>query len=223
MQSLQHRQTWDLIPWLVNGTASTVDQAQAEAHLSTCSDCRDEYAFQSRLHAGLLVQPSGESPANTDAQPALQRLLARIDVDEPVQNATQSSSFAQAAIPRRRLVRALAAAVVVQAIGLAGLAAWALDHNATRGAEYRTLSAPEALATGALVRFVPSPELSVGQMQRLLSENGLHVVGTNDGGTIYSLAPIATLQGSDASAVVARLRATPGVLLAEPIATSNAR
>jgi anti-sigma factor RsiW len=222
MQSLQHRQIWDLIPWLVNGTASAADRIQAEAHLAICPDCRDEFAFQSRVHAGVAV----DTIVDVDAQPALQKLLARIDHDESIGGAPRS-----APAPRRLAsnskVRWLAAAVVVQALGLGALGAWTLQHSRaiSQDAAYRTLSAPEALAAGATIRFVPSPELSVGSMQRLLSANGLHVVGTNEGGTIYSLAPVATATPSGATGeTLAHLRAAPGVLLAEPIAsTSNAR
>lgn len=212
MQSPQHRQTWDLIPWLVNGTATASDRALAEAHLAACADCRDEYAFQSRVHAGLGV----EAAVADEPGPAFGRLLERIEAE-------QAGQAASAHAPRqRRLLRALAAAVVVQAIGLATLGAWAVGHRRADDAPaYRTLSTPAAEPAMASLRFVPSPELSVGQLQRLLGDNGLHIVGTNEGGTIYTLAPVASAH-TDAG-VIARLRAAPGVLLVEPIANPSAR
>jgi hypothetical protein len=210
MQPLQHRQTWDLIPWLVNGTASTTDRALAEAHLSACADCRDEYAFQSRVHAGFGV----EAGVPGEMRPAFDRLLERIDAEQAAVGGTLPVSR------QRRLLRGLAAAVVVQAIGLAALATWSIERNRVDEVPaYRTLSAPEAMPEDASLRFVPSPELSVGQLQRLLGENGLHVVGTNDSGTIYTLAPV--VPGRSDPDVVARLRAAPGVLLVEPIANTR--
>ena len=209
MQSLQHRQTWDLIPWLVNGTASPVERDLAEAHLAICADCRDEYAFQARLSAGLAVDVATDAPL----QPALDRLLARVDADEPIDNRPS---------PRQRvsMARILAAAVIVQAIGLAALGGWALERN--RSAEetaYRTLSTPAIPVPEATIRFVPSPELSVGQLQRLLADNGLRVANANEGGTIFALAPTAPAHTAAATnEAIARLRATAGVLLAEPIA-----
>lgn len=214
MPSPQHRRTWDLIPWLVNGTASDAERALADAHLATCADCRDEYAFQSRVHAGMGV----EGDVRADPHPAFERLLERIDAEE----ATGISKLAQPG-RQRRLLRILAAAVIVQAIGLAALAAWSIERDRAGGrdAAYRTLSTPEAVPAEASLRFVPSPELNVGQLQRLLNGNGLHVVGSNDGGTIYTLAPVAP--GHVAPDVVARLRAAPGVLLVEPIANPSTR
>lgn len=212
MQSPQHRQTWDLIPWLVNGSASASDRALAEAHLAACADCRDEYAFQSRVHAGLGV----EAAVAGEPGPAFERLLERIDREQAAQSIPAYE-------PRqRRLLRGLAAAVVVQAIGFAALGAWSIGHRRADDAPaYRTLSTPEAEPAAASLRFVPSPELSVGQLQRLLGENGLHVVGSNEGGTIYTLAPVAP--GRTDADVIARLRAAPGVLLVEPIADPSAR
>ncbi|MGN6519897.1 MAG: zf-HC2 domain-containing protein [Dokdonella sp.] len=209
MQSPQHRQTWDLIPWLVNGTAAAADRALAEAHLAGCADCRDEYAFQARVQAGL----AAETSATPAAGPAFERLLERIAGEQ----ATDPAAMRPAR--QRRLLRALAAAVVVQAIGLAALATWAVHRSAEPA--YRTLSTPETRLPDASLRFVPSPELNVGQLQRLLREHGLHVVGTNEAGTIYTLAPVAA--GSTAPDVVARLRAAPGVLLVEPIANASKR
>jgi len=209
MQSLEHRQTWDLIPWLVNSTASPVERALAEAHLAICADCRDEYAFQARLGAGLGVEIATEA----SPQPGLDRLLARIDAEVTDGAALPLRSRALGA----RLSRILAAAVIVQAIGLAALSGWALNRSASE-APYRTLSAPAVVVPDATIRFVPSPELSVGQLQRLLADNELRVASANEGGTILSLAPVSTHASASTSDAIARLRATPGVLLAEPIA-----
>lgn len=212
MQSLQHRQTWDLIPWLVNGTASPVERALADSHLATCADCRDEYAFQARLGAGLAVDVVADVPL----QPALDRLLASIDVEEAGATAHPLQSRPQ----RPLLMRILAAAVIVQAIGLAALGSWALERpRSMNEAPYRTLSTPAVDAPEATIRFVPSPELSVGQMQRLLADNGLRVASANEGGTIFALAPSTTSHPAvPTGEMVARLRAAAGVLLAEPIA-----
>ena len=214
MQSLQHRQTWDLIPWLVNGTASPVERALADAHLAICADCRDEYAFQARLGAGLAVDVVVDVPL----QPPLDRLLARIDVEEAGTVARPPQARPQLA----RMTRILAAAVIVQAIGLAALGSWALEQSRSADeAPYRTLSAPAVAVPEATIRFVPSPELSVGQMQRLLADNGLRVATANEGGTIFALAPSApahSAASASTSEMVARLRAAAGVLLAEPIA-----
>ena len=53
--NLAHRQTWNLIPWVVNGSATPAERQIAETHLAECVDCRDELAFQSLLHAGMAM------------------------------------------------------------------------------------------------------------------------------------------------------------------------
>ena len=210
MNMQQHRQTWDLIPWLVNGTASAADRAQAESHLAVCADCRDEYAFQSRLRAGLGI----DARADTACEAGLAHLLSRIDAEE-----SGRSIDARPRTTQKWLLRSLAAAVVLQAIGLAALL-WPM-HSAPLPA-YRTLSATPASPVSAVVRLVPSPELSLGRLQRILGENGLRIVEANDGATILALAPAVDRSAPAApiDAVIEQLRRTPGVLLAEPIGTA---
>ena len=211
-QSSQHRQTWDLIPWLVNGSASPLDRAQAETHLATCADCRDEYAFQARLHAGL----SRDATPEPSCEEGLTRMLARIDADDAGHDVAARAIGMPARPATKWLLRSLAAAVVLQAIGITALL-WPTTQTAP--AAYRTLSAPATTAPAGVVRLVPSPELALGQLQRILDENGLRVVDANDSATILALAPVAgrpsTRETIDAT--IARLRGTPGVLLAEPI------
>lgn len=209
MNTQQHRQTWDLIPWLVNGTVSAMDRAQAESHLAACADCRDEYAFQSRLHAGLAI----DARADASCEAGLAQLLSRIDAEESGHGIDATPRAAQ-----KWLLRSLAAAVVLQAIGLAALL-WPMQHAPSPA--YRTLSATPAAPASAVVRLVPSPELSLGQLQRILGENGLRIVEANDSATILALAPATGRHASAAAidAAIGQLRRTPGVLLAEPIGT----
>src|ERR1700681_4920088 len=45
----EHREIWELLPWLVNGRLSESDCRRAEAHLRLCSACRDEHAAQRQI------------------------------------------------------------------------------------------------------------------------------------------------------------------------------
>lgn len=214
-QTSGHRQTWDMIPWLVNGSISALDRAQAEAHLAVCVDCRDELAFQSRLHAGLAL---GGGPPVPSCDAGLAKLMARIDGDE-AQSGAGSGPPAQT--PPKWLFRSLAAAVVLQAIGiLALLRPW---QDAAYPA-YRTLSATGATPADAIVRFVPSPELPLAQLQHLLETHGLRIVDANESATIFALAPVPGRAGQEAAidVTIAELRRTPGVLLVEPIGKAAA-
>lgn len=241
--SLSHRQTWDLIPWIVNDSATTADRERIEEHLQTCVDCRDEYAFQSQLHAGMTMH----STSQPDPQPAFRRLLARIDgersddcvIPDPDVHATQQAPDLRqgfSTLRRSRWTRyqahALGAAIIVQAVGLVLLGALLLgrDRAPDSNARYETLSRTSAAAETATIRFVPMPTLSVGAMQAILAEAKVRIVESNQGSSIYGLAPdpgspsaetttTRAERATKTAVALARLRAQPGVLLAEPIAS----
>jgi hypothetical protein len=241
--SLSHRQTWDLIPWIVNDSATTADRERIEEHLRTCMDCRDEYAFQSQLHAGMTV----ESTSEHDPQPAFRRLLARIDGDraddgvnpdaaihatQPATGRRQGLSARGRSRWTRYQARVLVAAVIAQSVGLVLLGALLLgrDRAPDSNARYETLSHTSASAGAATIRFVPMPTLTVGAMQAILAEAKVRIVESNQGSSIYGLAPDPGSQSAETTetpaeratktaVALARLRAQQGVLLAEPIAS----
>jgi hypothetical protein len=219
---LNHTGTWELLPWLVYGSIREADRQRVEEHLRACADCRDEHAFQQRLHAGMQDEPCDDRTARR----ALDRLLARIDEETDAPPRTRA--------PARRggwLQRILIAALVLQTGAVAAVAmlwftAGASLRIAVDDADYRTLSQPDASSTVATIRFVPAPDLSVGALQKLLAEEGLRVATSSEDGSILGLAPITgsathgapAAQDSARTAIaIAHLRAHPGVLLAEPI------
>lgn len=207
-----HRQIWDLIPWVVNGSADAGERERVEEHLRECADCRDEYAFQVRLQAGIAADVA-DAP-EPDPQPALRRLLARIDLDP--QREADAALRAPGSPRRWPRGRVLAAVVFAQAIGLALLAAVLLrQERGDADARYRTLTRAAEDNAAATIRFVPAPTLTLAELQTMLADAGLHIVDSR--GSIYALAP-ATDRGAATAAAIAHLRAQPGVLLAEPIA-----
>ena len=200
-----HRETWQRIPWLVNGTAAEEERRQAETHLAGCADCRDEYALQERIRDGFEAAGCGSGDA---ARAAFARLAARLD-EAPAPDR-------EAPVPLRRgrgtgWLQALAAAVVVQAIGLVVLVGWIVQHPP---APYRTLGNGESPAPAAVIRLVPAPALGVEELQALLVENGLRIVDGHAERAIFALAPTRPI---DVGETLARLRARGDVLLAEPI------
>ncbi len=206
----QHRRAWDVIPWLVNGSATTADRVLAEAHLAECADCSDELTRQTQWRAAMLSSVGD----GHDPQPALQRLWSRIDRVEGDTVAAPSRPPTPNA--GRGWTPWLAAAVVLQAIGLAALIGVVWERP--RASDYITLSRPEPTPPSASIRLVPEPGLRVGELQSLLSQHGLHIVGSSDDGRILSVAPRSAGSAPTAAALT-HLRAAPGVLLAEPIGT----
>lgn len=202
---LTHRETWELIPWVVNGTATPTDRQNVERHLRDCADCRDEYALQMQFHAGM----NAGADVERDAHPSLRRLLSRIDMPE-----TEGLDDARPSA-RARWPQWLAAAVVVQAVGLTLLGGALFQRSGTPDADYRTLTNATS-ASAASIRLVPSPQLSLAELTQLLSEHQLHIVETNADNTILGVVP--THDAADIDAIIAQLRRQPGVLLAEPTA-----
>lgn len=198
-----HRRAWELMAWVTAGSATDDERYFVEEHLKTCADCRDEAEFHQRLHSTLLQSAS----APHDGEPALQRLMARIDAGAPGEMPSARAGAASS------LVRWLVAAVVVQAVGLgaAGVALW------ERGTapEYRTFSHAAPDGRAATIRLVPVASLDIAGMQALLARHGLVVVEASSDAHSFGLA--AKGPTLDVGALVLRLRAEPGVLLAEPV------
>ena len=227
----RHRQTWDLIPWLVNDSLDAAQRADIEAHLRECASCREELAFQRHVHAGI---QQDQPTADIAASGALSRLFERIDAEDATHPAGQGFDplehdfdlpVAACAHGERRprLSQLLAAAVIVEALGLVGLGTL-LAGQRDAAAPYATLSEDVQVATPASIRLVPSPTLSVGQLQSLLDDSGLQIVGSNAGGRILALGFVGSASGDGTRGsrqrvddVLQGLRANRHVLLAEPI------
>ncbi|MBL6750754.1 MAG: zf-HC2 domain-containing protein [Nevskia sp.] len=206
----RHRQVWELIPWVVNGRASAGERRMVEQHVAGCADCTEELGFQRQLQRAML-HDGGAAP---DHAPALQRLWQRID-----------AGAALAPRPPRRIwPLALAAALALQTVGLGVLAAalWSRDAPSAGSAAYRTLSTPPPAAARATIRVVFAADLTERQMQALLAQSGLQIVGGPSDAGVFSLAPLAPAAAAPAQQVLQRLRASPGVRFAESLPLAGA-
>lgn len=210
-----HLLAWELLPWLVNGTAGEFDRSHAEQHLRDCESCRDELARQRGIHLQMNVDTSAEPPVER----GVARLLQRIDQLE--QPAAQVVADARRA-PRRRwavVSYSLAALVVLEATGLAVLSSPL--GGSPPAAEYRTLSTPDSSTGFATIRLVLEPAMQVGQIQSLLVPLHLQIVAGPSENGVYSLGPAST--PGDVERQVSALRAARGVRFVEPVAGHDAR
>src|SRR5579872_4727197 len=107
--ALLHRQAWDLIPWAVNGRASEEERLAVTQHLTVCADCQEEFEFQSRLAGAMKEDQAGDEALAAQADRIWRRLDARVP--------PRRSALKAFATP----MRLLAAAVLVEAVGLAAL------------------------------------------------------------------------------------------------------
>ncbi|UXA69421.1 zf-HC2 domain-containing protein [Xanthomonas prunicola] len=200
---------WELMPAVLLDSATEEENTWLIAHVAKCASCSAEFAQQNRLRQALALP----SAVKLDPNAGLQRLLGRLDAPEQhteptrVPTARRSGSWT---------VRALAAAALVQAIGLGvmgvKLASPAPSHD------YRTLSSATALPVpqGA-IRVVPDAKMTLADWDQLLHAQQLQVVGgPNDMGayTVVPAAPQPPAQPQPQQ-TVQQLRATPGIRLAE--------
>jgi hypothetical protein len=225
-----HQQIWELLPWVINGTATPEQHEQVQAHLSGCSDCREEFSLQSLVHDDMQRE---SVPGNPHA--GFQRLLQRLDVPSHADAVARRSDIegdVRPATPvpfsfRRPWLIGIAALLLMQSAAIT-LMAVQLQTPAEPAkttalpAAYETLSSADPVNPIATIRFVPAPQLSVGEMQKILDDAGVRIVDSRVGTAIYGLAPVAgpgEIDANSSTTAIMKLRGKPGVLLVEPVAT----
>jgi len=205
-----HRAAWELIPWVVNGTADEAARALLTTHLAACPDCAAEYQLQSKLRVA--IRKSEPPPA--DATSAYSRLRQRLD-DETTGQMPAHRAWSGGA-------RLLVAMVVLEAVSIVALSGvlWVRGSH-DNPAVYRTLGSGETVPRPATIRAVLDPALNLQGMQELLNGFKLQIVaGPTDAG-VYSLAPADPAKLGDTAQIVAALRSNANVRFAEPIEANS--
>jgi hypothetical protein len=218
-----HLEAWTLLPWLVNGRISDEDREWVAPHVDSCEECRQEVQAQRAIAGQMRDEPQAQT---LNAERSFGKLWTRIEAAEgavlaagavPASEAVsplQGATPAQAA--RRgpsRTVRWLAAAVVVQAVGLAtlGLAAW----NGGAGDFQTVTDEPAVSSTLPSIRLVFDPGTSVGAMNEVLDRHGLKIVSGPGNAGVFT----AAVTGSATpESVAVTLSSDPHVQFAQPVA-----
>jgi anti-sigma factor RsiW len=199
----RHSETQELLPWYVNGSLDAVERAKVEAHIADCPECRAEVALERRLQGAVAELP-------VEAEQGWAAMRARMAVAE-VRPAPPLSARASVrrALGRPATLRWVVAAQAVAAVLVVGVS------FGTRQAlvpQYRTLSAaPVSAAGNVIVMFRPST--SEQRIRGALLASGAHLVDGPTDADAYVL----HVPGERRDAALAALRATPDVLLAQPI------
>jgi predicted anti-sigma-YlaC factor YlaD len=196
-----------ITPWYVNGTATAADRARMDAHLASCPDCRQRLAAEQRLAAHLR---SAGLAATPDTQLAWERFERTIGPEH--------AQPSQGTRNLRWIIAAQSAALVIFA-----LAFWQFQTDQRRtAATYRTVTTapPPAARDRVLLHMAVQPAVSAGRVAQIAREQGGRVVDGPSAQGVYTLELLPdTLQQQ----TIARLRASQGVLLVEPIASSAMR
>lgn len=211
-----HLRLWELLPSLLNGTASASERQELEHHLSSCRSCRAEWAFQQRLCAAM---KASNVPVGPDADVGLERLLKGIEA-RPRPRARR--------MPPYRRVSALGVTVAALLVLSAGGAAWlrSLLGGADRVAVYRRVPPlarflGKARARRPTIRLVADASLPMGRLETQLAALGLQIVSGPRAGGVFLLAPAPGASKADVDQQVATLRAVSRVRLVEAIVPSD--
>lgn len=215
-----HAEAWALLPWLANGRIAAEDREWVEAHVQDCAECRAELASQ-RLVASHVMREETASPqpAASEEQRSFNKLWARIEASESAATPANGTTGVAVPVPRSsRTVRWLAAAVVVQAIGL-GMLGLALNNRGNDTGSFKTVSTPEARLNAPAVSLAFAPHTSMETVNTLLTHQGLNIVGGPGGAGNFraELSADAVASGATAESVAAVLSKDPNVTFAQPI------
>lgn len=201
----RHDAAQRLLPWYVTGQLEPAELAQVDDHLATCAECQADVALERRLRSEVaalaldtdagwlrlrrrLAAPQRPSLRLT---PGLQRMLRRLS-------------------SRSGLVWTLAAQAVVLAAFLGAGAV--LLSPLGRPAAYRTLGQAPAAASGNVI-VIFRPDMPERELRRALLASNARLVGGPTPADAYVL----SVPRPERVAALARLRAEPGVVMAEPI------
>ncbi len=220
-----HAEAWALLPWLANGRIGLPDREWVEAHVQSCAECRSELASQRELATRMSQAGAGASPTEAEEeQQSFDKLWARVEASEAA-SLRGSGSMVLSGGRSSRTVRWLAAAVVIQAIGLGILGTAALRGGtqpfaANANGDYTTVATAERTRIAPSLRIVFAPDASVGTINTLLAHQGLTIVeGPGKAGNYTAvLSADAVASGATAESVSAVISKDPNVDFAQPVA-----
>lgn len=219
----RHRRAWDLVPWVVAGSATPAEIRGVLDHARECEECAAEIAFHRAVRDGMAL-PAADAEVDTrTADAAWAAMALRLDAEaalgEPAPGALARPTVV-APRPAANAVRWLAAAVVVQAVGLAGMAgvlAWRTPAEPAFETLSETAGAPVAPAgQGAGVQLVFAPGVTLGEIGTRLAAAGWQLAEVSPDGLRYVAVPGGP-QAVPRAQVLSAWRGQPGILLAEPL------
>ena len=198
----EHRAVDAVLPWFINGTLEDALVDRVERHLRECSRCRSEVAFLKEIQEACRLAELAPDP--TPAYHALSRRIARgpkgslADLGRAV--------FGQ----WRKVPRWARWTIAGQAAAVFALVLAIVPSGSGSGEIYRTLGTP-ASAGGPTVAVVFEPGTRESELRHTIASVGARIV---DGPT-ETHAYVLQVPAGDEAQALARLRAAPGVVLAE--------
>lgn len=166
-EALSHEQAIELLPWLVNDSLPVTEKAALLEHAQSCVVCRRELAELEALRDEI-----GTAGTQADTPPVDMRRINR-RIDEYMTRRRRLPAMVDSIVGW--FSSPLKAAVVVQAIVIAGLLAALVLPRGTTPA-YTTLTTKAALPPGDYLRVVVSTQMNDERFAGMLERHGLTLV-----------------------------------------------
>ena len=184
-----HWELQSLLPWFVTGRLDPAEHARVEAHVAGCEECQEELRFEQTLAGAVKALPLG-------ADVSWRRMERRLKAEPPRQ--------------RGNLLTSPWTGWAVAACALIAVGVTAMPR--APAAPYRVLGAPRATTPGNMV-VIFRPETSERDIRLALDQAGARIV---DGPTAAD-AYVLTIPDAQRAGALAKLRARPAVVMAEPV------
>lgn len=194
-----HDDAQALLPWYATGRLEEPDRVRVEEHLSSCSGCREQLAFERRM-----VQEFRSHAPEVDA--GWTRLRQRIELQRRGPRLWSRSANRLRDFAKRPAVATLAAAQLAFVV-IAGAVLLSLSRPT-----YHTLGSTSAPQAGnVLVIF--RPDATVDDIRETLQSNRASIVGGPTSADAYLI----RVPPKEREVAIARLRSDQQVQLAEPV------
>jgi hypothetical protein len=214
---IDHRETWDVLPWYVNGRLAEPERQRVDAHLRTCAACRNELAVQRQLYTVMAAESTFEHLPTAGLKRLQQRLAAQRTTitANPAAQAARRSSARRSSVRWYPLQGATAASVAIIAAALSVLAGvmWSQSQRRAPSAEYRTVTTETQRPAGEIIRAVFAPTITLSELQVVLDDAQLKIVAGPTEAGVFTLAAAGS-RPADWS--LQRLRRQSAVRFAEP-------
>ena len=204
-ETAPHHAAEELLPWYITGQLEGDELALVEQHVSSCTHCRRQLAFERRL----FDEVAGLSP---EVDAGWERLKQRLESPQPIEagQGWWDKLVNEAAAMWRSLNRPAVAAIAFAQLAFV-VVAGALLMSLSQPA-YRALgSAPPPQSANVIAMFDASATQS--QLTDLLRKNGATLAGGPTSAGAYLL----HVPAQSRTAALERLRSDRHVVMAEPI------
>ena len=194
-----HDEAEELLPWYATGRLDERDRTRVEAHLSDCSQCRQQLSVERRL----IEEFRAMTP---EVESAWARLRARIDAPVPVRPRRPSPFVEAWALLSRPAVAGFAAAQLAFVIVAGGVLL-----SLSKPAYHALGSASPPAAANVIVMF--RADATEEEVRDVLKATGATIVGGPTAADAYLL----HVAPQHRPAALAKLQSNDNVSMAEPV------